>query len=306
MDQQARNGPQQQQAGRGAAPRPVSQPNRGAGAGEGPVPAFATGQRLGAYTLTQFIGSGGAAHVYKGISPQTGQAVAVKVLVNMDPYVREKFEQEGRLGRKLMHPHIARVLDCSQANGIYFVVMEFVDAGSLRDRMVPGLPAELEMVRTVMRETGSALAYAHENGVVHRDVKPENIMLSSHGGVKLVDFGIARFTQEVTFTSSGMIIGTPYYMSPEQARGDHIDKRTDVYSLGVVMYEMLAGCVPFDGPPLSVARKHIEEPPPVKPLLGAGVPSRLQEVVLVALAKNPVNRYATASALASAVQTAFS
>jgi serine/threonine protein kinase len=241
------------------------------------------------------------ATVYKGVSYLDGTTVAIKVFHHTDPYLQAKFEQEGRVGQTLHHPHIARILDFGSKDGTLYIIMEYVDNGSLRDRLRPGQPLPLDFVTPVIGQTCEALNYAHNRGVIHRDIKPENIMFSSKEGVKIVDFGIAKVTTSITRTSEGMIVGTPYYMSYEQARGLRVDPRSDIYSLGVVLYEMVTGRVPFAGEPLDVVHKHITERPIPPRRINAALPVQVEAVVMRALEKDRNRRFQTAEEMARAL-----
>jgi serine/threonine protein kinase len=257
---------------------------------------------FGDYERTETIGSGGAATVYKGICRRDGTTVAIKVLHAADPYLRDKFQKEGQIGETLRHPHIARIYGGGRSNGTFYIVMEYVDDRSLRERVTPGQPIPLEAATLIVGQTCDALQYAHSMGVYHRDIKPENIMFSSTEGVKLVDFGIARLASTVTRTAEGMIVGTPYYMSYEQARGwRNIDGRSDIYSLGVVLYEMVTGSVPFTGAPLSVVHQHIVEEPTPPRRLNPSLPSQIEEVVMTAMSKDRDRRFQTAEEMARAL-----
>jgi len=240
--------------------------------------------------------------VYKGVSRLDGTTVAIKFFYHTDPYLRQKFDQEGRVGQTLYHPHIARILDFGEVDGILYIIMEYVDNGSLRDRLIPGQPLPLDFVISVIGQTCEALNYAHSRGVVHRDIKPENIMFSSKEGVKVVDFGIAKVTSSITRTSEGMIVGTPYYMSYEQAKGQPIDHRSDIYSLGVVLYEMVTGRVPFTGKPLEVVHKHLTERPIPPRRINPSLPARIEAVVMKALEKDRNKRFQTAAEMAEAIE----
>lgn len=257
---------------------------------------------FGDYERTETIGSGGAATVYKGICRRNGTTVAIKVLHTTDPYLRDKFQKEGQIGEALRHPHIARIYGGGRSNGVFYIVMEYVDDRSLRERITPGQPMPLEAVIPIIGQTCDALQYAHSMGVYHRDIKPENIMFSSTAGVKLVDFGIAKLASTVTRTAEGMIIGTPYYMSYEQARGwQDIDGRSDIYSLGVVLYETVTGCVPFTGASLSVVHQHITKEPTPPRRLNSSLPSQIEEVVMRAMSKDRNRRFQTAEEMARAL-----
>lgn len=254
-------------------------------------------EALDDYALTT-ISRGGMATVYKGISRHDRSTVAIKIFHHTDSYLQSKFEQEGRVGRTLNHPHIARILDYGSKDGTLYIVMEYVDNGSLRDRLQPGQPLPLDFVTSVIGQTCEALSYAHGQGVIHRDIKPENIMFSSQEGVKIVDFGIAKFAREPTRTSAGMIIGTPYYMSYEQAKGQPVDSTSDIYSLGVVLYEMVTGRVPFAGKPLDVVSKHLTEKPTPPRRINSALSPQVETVVMRALEKDRNRRFQTAAEMA--------
>jgi serine/threonine protein kinase len=266
-----------------------------------PAPAPGVAPDFGRYQLTEKIGSGGAATVYKALLRGDHQIVAMKILHERDPYIRDKFEQEGEIGRRLSHPHIARIIGHGQRGETIYIVMEYVDGGSLRDKLTPGQPLSQDLVTTVVGQTAEALDYAHRQGVIHRDIKPENIMFSSSEGVKIVDFGIAKVTSSITRTTDGVIVGTPYYLSFEQAKGLPVDQRSDIYSLGVVLYEMITGQVPFAGKALEVIHKHITESPIPPSRINTSVTHEVEAVTLRALRKRPQERFQTAGEVARAL-----
>jgi formylglycine-generating enzyme required for sulfatase activity/dienelactone hydrolase len=262
----------------------------------------------GRYTLERELGRGGMATVYLVRDLKHDRSVALKVLrpelaTTLGP---ERFQREIRFAARLQHPHILSVYDSGEAAGQLWFTMPFVEGESLRDRLrrEPQLP--LDDALRVAREAAEALGYAHEHGVIHRDVKPENIMLTRDGNTLVADFGIARAvggdgTEQLTAT--GMSIGTPAYMSPEQAAGaTHLDGRTDIYSLGCVLYEMLAGAAPFTGTtPQSVIAKRFVEPPPRVSALRNTVPPAVEAAVAKALSREPDDRFATATEFAQAL-----
>ena len=258
---------------------------------------------LANYQLTPITGGvGGAARVYKGVSQRDGSVVAVKMLYQNDPYLRTKFEQEGRkIGLLLRHPHIAEVYHYGQAgDGSFYIIMEYAANGSLRQK-IPTKGLSLNEAIRITGEVCDALEYAHRQRIVHRDVKPENILFSAQDSVKLVDFGIAKIAGARTVTQDGMIIGTPYYMSFEQAKGRQVDPRSDIYSLGIVLYEMLTGVVPFTGDPLTVVHQHITQVPTPPRRLNPSIPARTEKVILKALDKNINKRYRSAEQMAQAL-----
>jgi serine/threonine protein kinase len=262
------------------------------------------GDRLGEYVLEEVIGRGGMSEVYRARNP-AHQQLAIKILQHADPYLVDKFVQEGNeIGPLLSgHPNIVRVHQFGRsADGRLYIVMELVAAPPLRRIMQK--PLDEEGIVDLVGQVCSALGYAHRNGIVHRDIKPENILVTADGAAKVLDFGIAKLTSAATVTRN-KIVGTPEYISPEQARGDPVTPASDVYSLGVVLYEMITGSVPFpratDGDPLRVAldvvRQHIEaQPQSVRERNpDANISADLERVVLRALAKSSRDRYATAT-----------
>ena len=258
------------------------------------------GYTLGDFQLAGTIGGGGAARVYRGISLKDRTPVAVKILNTNDPLLRDKFRAEGGIGTAFRHPHIARVYAYGESNGTYYIVMEYVDGGSLRQQMAHGRPSPIEFIIPVIGQTCEALAYAHAFNprVIHRDIKPENIMLSSKDGIKVVDFGIAKLANASHRTSTGVRMGTPYYMSYEQAQGIDVVPASDIYSLGVVLFEMLTGSWPFSGPPIDVLHKHVSQPPPSPRALNPNVSPHMEAVVMRALEKRTSHRYQNAMELA--------
>ena len=245
---------------------------------------------------------GGAATVYKARARQDGRIVALKVLHSPDPYIRDKFVKEIEIGKILRHPHIVPVMGGDHQDGVWYMVMEYMEGGTLRNRLSPGQPKSVDFTVRVIGQICEALAYAHERGVFHRDIKPENILFDANQTAALGDFGIARVAQSVTRTEFGVVLGTPLYMSYEQAKGNPIDHRTDIYSLGVVLYEMATGWPPFMGSDaLSIVGKHVHESPPKPRQLNPAIPWELEQVILAALKKDRGHRIQTAWAMAGAL-----
>jgi branched-chain amino acid transport system substrate-binding protein len=267
------------------------------------------GSQLGKYEIRAEIGRGGMGTVYLGYDPLLDRRVAIKVLAPHLVWEQgfvERFLREARAAARLKHPSVVTIYDVGQEGSHYYFVMEYIEGQTLaqviRQRGAMS-PAE---VTAILRPLADALDQAHRQGLVHRDIKPGNIMVGPAGQVMLTDFGIARAAQEVRLTTTGTLVGTPEYMSPEQARGEAVDSRTDQYSLGVVAYEMLSGKVPFGGTtPHGVLYKQIHEPlPPIRqerPDLPAGAQTVLQQ----GLAKEPGQRYATVTAFAEALGRAL-
>lgn len=259
------------------------------------------GQMLGQYQITSQIGRGGMATVYKAYQVSMDRYVALKVVsgqVMDDPNFLKRFRQEARLIAKLEHPHILPVHDYGEEDGMPYMVMRFLEAGTLTELLEAG-PLQLSEIDRIFTQLTDALEYAHENGVIHRDIKPSNAMLDKRGTVFLTDFGIAKIVEGASpgLTATGAITGTPSYMSPEQAQGNKVDQRSDIYSLGIVLFEMLTGRVPFEAEtPMAVLFKQILDPPPPLSTVRADLPYTLEIVLLKALAKKPEDRYPSMAA----------
>lgn len=262
--------------------------------------ATLVGQKLGKYEITELLGQGGMATVYKGYQRDVDRFVAVKVLPphpgRSSAFV-ERFRLEARTIARLQHPHILPMYDYGNDDDILYLVMAYVDGGSLSDLIRRGA-MPLAEVQNYFEQVAGALDYAHRQNVIHRDIKPDNILLDREGHALLADFGIAKMVQDASTTSitgTGGLVGTPAYMSPEQAQGLPVDNRTDVYSLGVVVYEMLTGRQPFEAEtPMQLVFQHITAPVPPLTQLSGDVPPELDPVMQRALAKDPTERYASA------------
>ncbi len=256
------------------------------------------GQQLGKYNVVDLIGRGGMATVYKGYQPEIERSVAIKVLPphpGQDSSYVERFRQEARTIARLQHPHIMPLYDYGDENGILYLVSPLMEGGSLSDRIRKG-PLSLDETAVMLRQIGSALDYAHRHGVIHRDIKPDNVLLDREGHALLTDFGIAKIVEgTANLTATGGVIGTPAYMSPEQAQGLAVDYRSDLYSLGVVVFEMLTGKEPFDADtPMRVVMQHITAPVPHLSESVINAAPQLDEVLLQALAKEPERRFQSA------------
>lgn len=267
------------------------------------------GQKLGKYEVVELIGRGGMAAVYKGYQRELDRYVAIKVLPphpGQDISYVDRFRQEARTVARLQHPNITPLYDYGDENGILYLVSPFLEGGTLSDRIHKG-PIALSEVETWMRQVGSALDYAHRHGIIHRDVKPDNVLLDREGHAHLTDFGIAKIIEgSANVTATGGLIGTPAYMSPEQGQGLPLDYRTDLYSLGVVVYEMLTGKEPYAADtPMQVVFQHIAAP---VPSLGEGVINatpQLEQVMQRALAKEPGQRFQSALEFSDAFSRAI-
>lgn len=267
------------------------------------------GRELGGYHLLERIGVGSMAEVYKATQPSMGRTVAIKVLssaLSGDPEFVARFRQEARIVAALEHPHILPVIDFGEEKDTLYLVMRYVSGGTLHDLIRKG-PLNRTQVMRYLTQIGGALDYAHEQGVVHRDIKPKNVLLDRQGNPFLTDFGLAKFAAEQGITVSGVgLIGTPHYMSPEQGRGQPVDRRSDVYSLGVVLFEMLTGRIPFDADSaVGIVMKHISDPVPTLTDLNHDLPAGLNGVIQRALAKAPADRYASAHDLVEAAARAY-
>ena len=256
----------------------------------------------GRYEVIERAGVGGMAEVYRARDELLGREVAVKVLsdkFSRDHSFVERFRREAQSAANLNHPNIASIYDYGDDGGTYFIVMEYIDGKPLSDVIEAEAPLMPERAAEVASDVARALERAHASGLVHRDIKPGNIMMESNGQTKVTDFGIARALTadgEATMTQTGMVIGTASYLSPEQAQGNPVDPRSDVYALGCVLYEMLTGSAPFTGDsPLSIAYKHVRENPEPPSHLNPDVSQELDAIVLKAMAKNPDNRFSSAA-----------
>ena len=247
------------------------------------------------YELGGVLGRGGMAEVYVGTDRVLGRRVAVKILA--DRFARDssfvaRFRREAQSAAALNHPNVVSVFDTGSDNGTHFIVMEYVQGKTLSEILRDGSALMPERAVEIAEGVAEALAFAHRAGIVHRDVKPGNIMLTPTGDVKVMDFGIARATTSESLTQTATVLGTATYLSPEQAQGEPVDARSDIYSLGQVLYEMLTGHPPFSGEsPVTIAYKHVKEEPVPPSRLNPDVPAGLDAIVMKSLAKNPANRY---------------
>jgi eukaryotic-like serine/threonine-protein kinase len=260
----------------------------------------------GRYRVIRRLGSGGMADVYCAQDQQLGRQVALKLLYRHfaeDEQFVERFRREASSAAGLQHPSIVGIYDRGEWNGTYYIAMEYIEGRTLKDVIRERGPAPPEAAADIVLQILRAARYAHQRGIVHRDIKPHNVLIDDEGRVKVTDFGIARAGAS-DMTETGLIMGTSQYLSPEQAQGKPVDARSDLYSIGIVLYEMLTGRVPFDAEsPVAVALKQVSEPPVPPRQLVPEIPPALDAVVLRALEKDPARRFADADEFIAALQT---
>jgi hypothetical protein len=257
------------------------------------------------YEMQDPIGRGGMATIYRAVDLRMGRIVAVKVLrevYSSDPKFVTRFQREARAASALQHPNIIQVFDYGQSEESYYIVMEFVDGTDLRRYLKRHGVLSVDRAVAIAHDVALGLGAAHRLGIVHRDVKPQNVMLNESGLVKLTDFGIASMYKDVEaerLTTTGMTLGTVQYYAPEQAQGEIVSPAADVYALGIVLYEMLTGRTPFDGDtPVAIAMKHIQDPPEPPSVYNPRIPPGLERVIMRCLAKEPRDRYKDGDTLA--------
>jgi serine/threonine-protein kinase len=282
---------------------PVSPPQKTLAIGGATSPASGSGPapRVGArfagrYDIESELGVGGMGIVYKAYDRTLDDAVAIKVLrgeaLAQDATLADRFKQEIRLARKITHKNVLRTHDFGEAEGMRYLSMEYVRGITLKHLLSQNRLLPTAAGLRIARQICSGLAAAHAAGVIHRDIKPQNILIEPNGGVKIMDFGIARLSEDKGFTATGMVVGTPDYISPEQAKGGALDLRTDVYSAGVVFYEIFSGVLPFEGDSaLGVVLKHINEEPPPIVSKNPGLDPKIARIVMRSIEKDPDKRY---------------
>ncbi len=271
------------------------------------------------YDIGQVVGRGGMAEVYEGTDRRLNRRVAIKVLrpdLARDPMFQERFRREAQSAAGLNHPNIVAIYDTGQdtiVDGatevqVPYIVMEFVDGVTLRQMLARGPRILPERSLEISAGILAALDYAHRHGIVHRDIKPANIMINSNGDAKVMDFGIARAMSDAasSVTATSAVMGTAQYLSPEQARGELVDARSDIYSTGCVLFELLTGAAPFTGEsPVSIAYQHVNEIPKVPSQVDPSIPATLDAIVLHSLAKQPNSRYQSAAEMRADVERAM-
>jgi serine/threonine protein kinase len=263
------------------------------------------GETLGKYKLIELLGKGGMAEVYKAYHEKLNRYVTIKILHS---YLADgedflaRFDREAKAVASLRHPHIVQIHDFDVEDDIYYMVMEYIDNGTLTQQIAAfneeNSTMPLEMVEKILQQLSSAMDYAHKKGFIHRDIKPSNILLDFKGDAFLTDFGIAHMISNTQFTATGSLIGTPSYMSPEQAIGDPLSPMSDIYSLGIVLYELLAGRTPFvSDTPIAIIHKHINEAPPRLRTIRKDISRGIDQILEKTLQKDPAKRYQSASEL---------
>jgi serine/threonine-protein kinase len=259
----------------------------------------------GRYRIFKRLATGGMAHVYLATHTELGRPLVIKVLLShlaRDQEMRERFRREAEAASQLAHPHICSILDYGDVDGTVFLVMPFMEGGALADLIVRERTVAPALAASVAAQVACALDYAHRKGVIHRDVKPDNILFDEDRNALVTDFGIATARFHNRLTRTGRAMGTPHYMSPEQAMGKMVDGRSDLYAVGVLLYEMLVGFPPFDGADAySIGYKHVHELPPPPQVVDSRAPEPLSVITMKCLAKPPGDRYQRGNDLADAL-----
>ena len=275
-------------------------------------PSNLEGITLGKYRILEPLGRGGMAQVYKAYHPQLDRYMAIKILrsdlVENDEFLT-RFRHEAHAVSGLRHANIVQVFDFDMQDDYYYMVMELLEGDTLRallnDYRVRNQRMPLAEIVRIIKDVLSGLSYAHAEGIIHRDIKPANIMLNKKGQAVLTDFGIAQIIGSTQHTVSGALMGTLNYMAPEQGLKGECDNRSDIYSLGIVLYEMLTGYTPFDADtPLAILMKHLNDPLPLPTQVDPALPIALEMIVLKALAKDPDDRFQSADEMSKALENA--
>lgn len=265
------------------------------------------GKSLAKYNIIEEIGRGGMATVYRARDTRTGAIVALKIMyphLATDPTYIERFRREAKTALSLDSPHIVKVLDYGSVGGRYFLTMEYVTGKTLQQLIKERGSLAVSRALDIARQVVEALKAAHQKGIVHRDIKPQNIMVTPQGVAKVMDFGIAKMAGFATLTQSGAFLGSPHYIAPEQAKGRKADIHADIYALGVVLYQMLVGIVPFDAEtPWGIVQQHIEKEPVPTTSHRADIPLQVDALVRKALAKDPASRYQTPREMLRALES---
>ena len=261
------------------------------------------------YRIIDTLGEGGMANVYLAEDIILQRKVAVKILrldLQKEPQTLARFQREALATSELSHPNIVSVLDVGTDHGLPYMVMEYVDGPNLEEYIQKKSPLDLHEVIRIMDQILSAMTLAHKHNVIHRDLKPQNVLMDKKGNIKIADFGIAVALNQSSITQTNSAMGSVHYMSPEQTRGGLVTKQSDIYSLGIILYELITGKVPFNGDtPVAIALKHAQEPIPSIRKKDPKVPQALENVVLKATAKDPRDRYASAQGMKADLDTSL-
>lgn len=269
------------------------------------------GKRVGErYEILSLIGGGGMSNVYLAHDVILGRDVAIKILrydFTNEEELHRRFQREALSATSLTHPNIVSVYDVGEDRDMHYIVMEYIKGKTLKQYIQEFSPLSPAKSVQIMKQLTSAIAHAHENGIIHRDIKPQNILVDDEGNVKITDFGIATTLNATSYTQTNSVMGTVHYLSPEQARGGIATKKSDIYSLGIVLYELLTGELPFSGESaVSIALKHLQTETPSIRALDASIPQALENVVLKATAKDPNHRYVSVDEMGKDLQTCLS
>lgn len=268
------------------------------------------GKRIsGRYKILEMIGGGGMANVYLAHDMILDRDVAVKVLrldfSNDEEFIR-RFHREAQSATSLAHPNIVNIYDVGEEDSIYYIVMEYVAGQTLKQYIQQNSPVPVEKALDILQQLTSAISHAHQNHIIHRDIKPHNILIDTHGNVKITDFGIAMALSATSITQTNSVLGSVHYLSPEQARGGMANRKSDIYSLGIVMFELLTGRLPFSGESaVSIALKHLQSETPSIRRWNPTIPQSVENIVLKATAKDPFHRYNNADEMEEDLRTAL-
>ncbi|MBS4189177.1 Stk1 family PASTA domain-containing Ser/Thr kinase [Bacillus sp. FJAT-49705] len=268
------------------------------------------GKRIsGRYKILETIGGGGMANVYLAHDMILDRDVALKMLrldfANDEEFIR-RFHREAQSATSLAHPNIVSIYDVGEEDSIYYIVMEYVEGQTLKQYIQQESPIRVENVIEIMKQLTSAIAHAHQNHIIHRDIKPHNILIDRHGNVKITDFGIAMAMSATSITQTNSVLGSVHYLSPEQARGGMANRKSDIYSLGIVMFELLTGRLPFSGESaVSIALKHLQSETPSLRRWNPSIPQSVENIVFKATAKDPFHRYNNAEEMEEDLSTAL-
>lgn len=268
------------------------------------------GKRIsGRYKILEVIGGGGMANVYLARDMILEREVAMKVMrfdfSNDDEFIK-RFRREAQSATSLAHPNVVSIYDVGEEDGIYYIVMEYVDGQTLKQYIQQFAPVHPRKAVNIMVQIVTAIQHAHDNQIVHRDIKPHNILIDHHGNVKVTDFGIAMALSSTTITQTNSVLGSVHYLSPEQARGGLANKKSDIYSIGIVLFELLTGRLPFDGESaISIALKHLQSETPSPKRWNPDIPQSLENIILKSTAKDPFHRYESAEEMEKDLESAF-